>query len=95
MISKEKLEKLKAELDSYTEVALIAVLYDRAITGMTKTVVEAEGVSVGNFKNEKKVYPITCSNCGKQTTVPFKPSPNQRTPLLCIDCYNKKKGENK
>ncbi len=30
-------------------------------------------------------YPITCSNCGKQDTVPFAPRGDK--PVLCRDCF--------
>ncbi len=34
-------------------------------------------------------YDVVCSECGVQTTVPFKP--NQDKPLFCPDCYRKLK----
>ena len=30
-------------------------------------------------------YPIICSECKGEATVPFKPNPKR--PVLCIDCY--------
>ena len=30
-------------------------------------------------------FPITCSNCGKQDTVPFEPRGDK--PVLCRDCF--------
>ncbi len=36
-------------------------------------------------------FPITCSNCGKQDTVPFEPKGDR--PVLCRDCFkNSKQG---
>ena len=32
-------------------------------------------------------YDVTCAECGKQTTVPFKPTGNR--PVLCRDCFAK------
>ena len=32
-------------------------------------------------------YEITCSDCGTQTTVPFKPREDK--PVYCSDCYKK------
>jgi CxxC-x17-CxxC domain-containing protein len=32
-------------------------------------------------------YPVTCSNCGKQTTVNFKPTPGR--PVYCEECFAK------
>ena len=35
-------------------------------------------------------HKITCSQCGKEDTVPFKP--REGIPVLCKECYLKKKG---
>lgn len=40
----------------------------------------------GGFRQD---FPITCSNCGKQDTVPFKPTGDK--PVLCRDCFKAKK----
>ncbi|KKS32427.1 MAG: hypothetical protein UU93_C0007G0032 [Candidatus Amesbacteria bacterium GW2011_GWA2_42_12] len=40
----------------------------------------------GNGGNRQD-YPITCSNCGKQDTVPFEPKGDK--PVLCRDCFKK------
>lgn len=37
----------------------------------------------------RQSYPITCSNCGKQDTVPFQPKGDR--PVLCRDCFRKSK----
>jgi CxxC-x17-CxxC domain-containing protein len=39
---------------------------------------------------DKKMYDVKCSECGKETTVPFKPD-GQR-PVFCKDCFRKKRG---
>lgn len=41
----------------------------------------------GGFRQD---YPITCANCGKQDTVPFKPR-EDGNPVLCRDCFKNKK----
>jgi CxxC-x17-CxxC domain-containing protein len=33
---------------------------------------------------------VTCSECGKEAEVPFKP--REGTPVYCKDCYLKRKG---
>ncbi len=38
---------------------------------------------------QRKQYTITCSNCGKQDTVPFQPRGDR--PVLCRDCFAKQK----
>ncbi|RJQ13593.1 hypothetical protein C4553_02855 [Candidatus Parcubacteria bacterium] len=39
----------------------------------------------GGFQKEE--HPATCSNCGAETTVPFKPT--QGRPVYCRDCFKK------
>ena len=36
-------------------------------------------------KNKKKLYEVTCSKCGCQTKVPFKPIEGKE--VYCKDCY--------
>jgi len=44
----------------------------------------------GNFnRRERRDFDVTCSECGKETTVPFKPT--QGKPVLCRDCYKNSK----
>ncbi len=43
----------------------------------------------GGF-SERQRFEITCANCGKKDTVPFKPSGDR--PVLCRDCFQKQKG---
>ncbi|MDO8585366.1 MAG: type IV secretion system DNA-binding domain-containing protein [bacterium] len=39
-----------------------------------------------------EMYPAKCSNCGKETRVPFKPTPGK--PVYCSECFEKiQKGE--
>ena len=35
----------------------------------------------------RQSFPITCSQCGKQDTVPFQPRGDR--PVLCRDCFQK------
>jgi len=44
----------------------------------------------GYGRAEKTMYPATCSNCGRDTEVPFPPTPGR--PVLCRDCFNASKG---
>ncbi|MEK0325624.1 MAG: CxxC-x17-CxxC domain-containing protein [Nitrosopumilus sp.] len=36
------------------------------------------------------MHKITCSECGKEAEVPFKPSGDR--PVYCKDCFSKKRG---
>lgn len=38
---------------------------------------------------QRQSFPITCSNCGKQDTVPFEPKGDR--PVLCRDCFRKQR----
>jgi len=44
----------------------------------------------GYGRSEKQMYPATCSNCGRDTEVPFMPTAGR--PVLCRDCFNASKG---
>ncbi|MBS3060733.1 MAG: DNA-directed RNA polymerase [DPANN group archaeon] len=35
------------------------------------------------------MYKATCSECGQETEVPFKPDPER--PVYCRDCYKQRK----
>ncbi|MFQ5830715.1 MAG: zinc-ribbon domain containing protein [Candidatus Methylomirabilia bacterium] len=37
---------------------------------------------------ERQLFPAVCSSCGKETQVPFKPTPGK--PVYCRDCYAKR-----
>src|SRR5262245_17265624 len=41
-------------------------------------------------RSEKQMYAATCSNCGRDTEVPFMPTAGR--PVLCRDCFNQSKG---
>lgn len=43
----------------------------------------------GDFRRES--FEITCANCGKTDTVPFKPRGDR--PVLCRDCFNASRGQ--
>lgn len=43
----------------------------------------------GNGDRPRQSFPITCSNCGKQDTVPFQPKGDR--PVLCRDCFQKQR----
>jgi CxxC-x17-CxxC domain-containing protein len=43
----------------------------------------------GGFRRERQMHDATCAECGKDCQVPFKPSGDK--PVLCKDCYIKKK----
>ncbi|MCW2278161.1 zinc-ribbon domain containing protein [Heliophilum fasciatum] len=39
----------------------------------------------GGYRQEREMYPVTCSACGKETTVPFQPRGDK--PVYCRDCF--------
>jgi len=42
---------------------------------------------------ERKMWSITCNECGKKSQVPFKP--DGKRPVYCPDCYKKKRKKSK
>lgn len=36
---------------------------------------------------ERRMYPVICSDCGRETTVPFQPRTDR--PVYCPDCFAK------
>ncbi|KAB2954646.1 zinc-binding protein [Heliorestis acidaminivorans] len=39
----------------------------------------------GGYREERQMYPVTCSACGVETTVPFQPRGDK--PVYCRDCF--------
>jgi len=37
------------------------------------------------IREDREMFPAVCAECGKETTVPFKPNPEK--PVYCKDCY--------
>ena len=50
---------------------------------------EGGGGGRGFQGGERARFEITCANCGKKDTVPFKPSGDR--PVLCRDCFQKQR----
>lgn len=44
----------------------------------------------GRFDRPREMTKVTCSNCGKETEVPFKPTGDR--PVYCRDCFAKMGG---
>ena len=43
-----------------------------------------------SFGGPREMHKITCSECGKEAEVPFKP--REGTPVYCRECFFKRKG---
>lgn len=43
--------------------------------------------SRGNDRPQRELHTVTCSACGKETEVPFKPSGDR--PVYCRECFSK------
>ena len=39
------------------------------------------------YRPPRQMFPVKCSECGKDTEVPFKPTSGR--PVYCSDCYRK------
>ena len=47
---------------------------------------QSRGNGRGNFgRNDREMFPATCAECGKSTTVPFRPSGDK--PVYCKECF--------
>ena len=52
-----------------------------------------ERFNKGGFRKDfgpREMHKATCSECGKECEVPFKPSGDR--PVYCRDCFAKRKG---
>lgn len=49
------------------------------------------GGGYGGGGGERTLYPATCSECGKDTEVPFNPSPGK--PVYCRECFQSRKSD--
>lgn len=39
----------------------------------------------GSYSNDRRMYPVTCAQCGAETEVPFRPSGDR--PVYCRTCF--------
>ena len=44
----------------------------------------------GYERGPREMFSATCSNCGKEAQVPFKPTGSK--PVYCSDCFNARRG---
>jgi CxxC-x17-CxxC domain-containing protein len=44
----------------------------------------------GGARADRVLFPAVCSACGKETQVPFRPTPGK--PVYCRECYGKRGG---
>ena len=47
--------------------------------------------TAGTDQHGRQLFNVTCSSCGAQTQVPFKPSGDR--PVYCRDCYMKQRND--
>ena len=45
----------------------------------------------GYDRPQREMFPVTCSQCGKATQVPFQPRGDR--PVYCSDCFAAQRGE--
>ena len=52
---------------------------------------QRSGDGFGGFdRGPREMHPVTCAECGKDTTVPFVPRGDR--PVYCSDCYSRRGG---
>ncbi len=42
----------------------------------------------GSYRGQREMFPATCSECNKETQVPFQPRGDK--PVYCSDCFSKR-----
>jgi CxxC-x17-CxxC domain-containing protein len=47
---------------------------------------KSERYGNSGYRPQRQMFPATCSQCGKDTEVPFEP--REGRPVYCSDCYN-------
>lgn len=53
---------------------------------------DTPGYGGGYERRERQMYPAICSDCGKETQVPFQPRGDR--PVYCSDCFALQRGGN-
>jgi CxxC-x17-CxxC domain-containing protein len=46
------------------------------------------GGGSGYSRGPREMFPATCSNCGRETEVPFRPTTGK--PVYCSDCFSRR-----
>ncbi|MBF0501628.1 MAG: zinc-ribbon domain containing protein [Candidatus Riflebacteria bacterium] len=47
----------------------------------------------GSGSGPRQMHNVTCSDCGQETQVPFKPTGEK--PVYCRECFNKHRGDSR
>ena len=50
----------------------------------------SRGGGGGGARGPREMFPATCSSCGKDTEVPFRPTSGK--PVYCSDCFAQRRG---
>ena len=48
---------------------------------------KAERYGNSGYRFQRRMFPVVCAQCGKDTEVPFEPRGDR--PVYCSECYNK------
>lgn len=48
---------------------------------------KARRTSESGYGGQRKMFPVVCAECGRDTEVPFEP--REERPVYCSDCYRK------
>ena len=49
------------------------------------------GFGGGNDRGPREMHPVVCAECGKDTTVPFRPRGDR--PVYCSDCFRQQRSQ--
>jgi CxxC-x17-CxxC domain-containing protein len=65
-------------------------MFQRKYESSGNSAARKSGSGRGSYNSgPREMTDVTCSECGKQTQVPFKPDGSR--PVYCSDCYQKHK----
>lgn len=76
--------------DTAAEPAAAEPAADDSDSGAAAPTDDNQATPAGTDQQGRQLYNVKCSDCGKDTQVPFKPSGDR--PVYCRDCYMKKRG---
>ena len=67
-----------------------AVIAEYASSSPRKPVMSYRGAVAVLFQLRREMFEATCSNCGREAQVPFRPTSGK--PVYCSDCFRSMRG---
>jgi len=74
-----------------SKILVILLNYTKSIDSKKIPLVLIMGKSLEIMSEERKMYPIKCSDCGTDSEVPFEPAADR--PVYCKECLTKHRSD--